>query len=693
MLKKILTNKYTALLLVLSLALLTYTAKPRLLDNIALALEDNKFSLRQELNLAPQPHPDLIVVTIDEPSINQFGRWPWSRSEFARLLEKMAQARLISLDLVFSEDSNPQQDQALAETIDDNENLLLGYFLRNEATQLTTDEQLDTLEDCAYLNVQGQQKSAIREFEFAELNIPLLSRAALSCSFFTTEPDPDGLYRHYPLAFIHKGYLLPPIAVQSAQYALNQAAEITLNNQGIRSLKIGPSQVNHQNYLRLNYTQNVNTLSAADILNNKVSANYFDNKIVIIGITEIGLFDLRPTPVDAITPGVYLHYVATSNLLQNNLIFEHALINPGLLITALLLTYLVGRISSMSLRILSYLGIIIGGLGSIYLLFFTQAIWAREFYILTPVLGLAVYREMLSFFNTDLHNKEITRAFSSYVSSDVVDEILKNPQGLKLGGDEQEVTVLFSDIRNFTTLSEGLAPSDLVSLLNRLFDPMTEAILENRGMLDKYIGDAMMALYNAPLQDPLHADNACISALKLVQIQQRLNQEFVKDKLPQTAIGVGINTGVAVVGNMGSSLRFSYTAIGDAVNLSSRLEGMTKVYGCDIIISEFVAKKLTLTGKHFLIRRLDKIRVKGKNQAVVIYELMPLKESLIEMNTVFEYALDDYFEQKFIQAISRFQLLHEQFNDEASKVLMQRCEQFIQNPPTEWDGTFDQRSK
>jgi adenylate cyclase len=314
-----------------------------------------------------------------------------------------------------------------------------------------------------------------------------------------------------------------------------------------------------------------------------------------------------------------------------------------------------------------------------------SGVWLQEFYAILLLSILATVSELHLFRQTNQYARYLRTAFSSYVSDDLVKQIIKQPESLALGGKEQEISILFSDIRNFTSLSETLSPTDLISVLNEFFDPLTKVAMLNHGMLDKYIGDAMMVIFNAPVEVQDHADKACISALQMVDLSRALNAK-ISDRLSNPIeIGIGINTGAAVVGNVGSSERFSYTALGDSVNTASRLEGLTKRYGVKVIISEYTRARLNQQA-FFDLRHLDRVRVKGKHKAMDIYELCSAGKMVEELCMAYESSLKIYIEGDFEKARLQFEQLADQYDDKASHLLAARCAEFIQNPPLNWDG-------
>lgn len=696
-------------------AFYVYLFQPIFVQKILIDVEDIKFSVRESIKPTPK-NDKVVVVAIDEPSINKLGRWPWDRTVFARLLDKMHQASVIGLDVVFSEPTNSESDNALATVIEENENVITGYFLRDQASQETTDEVWNKLDECAYHSFEGVLDDLrVDDWPYVEVNIPEISDAALSCGFFSTKPDPDGVFRHYPLAYLHKGLLLSPLAVQIMQYHYNQLAQITFGDKeysfkdfsfknlnkslqqkrNIAQFKLQDIVIENANHMRLNFfdEKNINEVSAYDVYSGKVDPGFFEDKIVLIGATEVGIYDLRPTPLNQVAPGVYQHYTAVVNMLTNTFIRTSSLTDVIMIVIILVVVFIATFMNNFHFRLGIYMSLAIVAFIISYIVFIGFNTWLHEAYVLFALILTSMLYESVAFMRTEHSAKHVKKAFSSYVSKELVNELIQDPDKLKLGGDEKEITTLFTDVRNFTSISERLTPTRLVSLLNRIFDPFTKVVLDNRGMLDKYIGDAMMVLFNAPLDVDHHADRACLSALQMLDEQKRIQAELRTQDLPEIAIGIGINTGVAIVGNMGSEVRFGYTAIGDSVNLASRLEGLTKEYGINIIISEATKQQLS-TDLNVLVRKLDKITVKGKDEPVIIYELLHKTPEQQHIVAAFEEALQDYFSADFKVAHDKFQSIYEHYADMPAKVFLRRCAHYMGNPPDSgWDGIHRMTTK
>lgn len=334
------------------------------------------------------------------------------------------------------------------------------------------------------------------------------------------------------------------------------------------------------------------------------------------------------------------------------------------------------------------------GLGGFYYLVSQQGLLVSLFYpLLAALIGYTIF-ETYEIFVSERKSRYLRRAFSSYVSPDLVSRLIYQPESLTLTGEEREISVLFSDIRGFTTLSEAMTPTQLVSLLNRFLGPMTEILMQEQGTLDKYIGDAIMAIYNAPLDVPEHALHAARTAQSMQQALRRLNPEFAREFGVELRIGVGLNTGAAVVGNMGSARRFNYTAMGDTVNLASRLEGRTKYYGVEIIAAQATRE---LLGEALPLRRLDRIRVKGKTQPVEIFQLFVDGEVAEHQGLIdaFESAQAHYFAGEFAAALEAFEALRERYpEDRPTEIFIERSRYHLEHPPEgQWDGVFNSLEK
>jgi adenylate cyclase len=397
------------------------------------------------------------------------------------------------------------------------------------------------------------------------------------------------------------------------------------------------------------------TYSAAAVLNGSLPEGALKDKIVLVGATAVGIYDLRVTPFSGNFPGVEVQATIMDNLLQGNFIHTPPF---GLVIMLLILVGLavlmgltLPRLSAAWAFIFT-LFVMEGYVGINYYLFSRQGLQLELFYPLGLVVLIYLGVTMQRFLAEERERERIRKTFESYVAPTVVQEMLKHPEQLRLGGERREITVLFTDIRGFTTMSENLDPEALVKLLHDFLNPMSNIIINLGGTIDKYMGDAIMALFGAPLAQPDHPRLACRAALEMVASLEALNRDWAEQGRPPLRVGVGVNSGPVAVGNMGSDRLFDYTAIGDNVNLASRLEGLNKYYGTNILISETTVQGLQ---NGFILRDMDLVQVKGKAQAARIYELLgegPPDPELARFLELYHRALALYREGHFAESLT-----------------------------------------
>ncbi len=636
-------------------------------ESFSLRFNDVDFSLQKK------PISDKVVfVAVDEPSVNKFGRWPWDRKIIAKGIENLQEAKVVLMDMIFSEPTDENSDETLAEALSTPQSSVCGFFLRKNATQQITEDELDILGDSSLDLLQSQVASSNHLPNFisapnAEMNIATIMQGCSLSGSFTTLPDQDHLFRSYPIAVFYQDTLYPSLGIQGLRLYFNtDIKRIDSNHLKLANRVI---EVDEKGFTKLNYYKpdQYKIVSFLDVYKKKIDPHYFKDKIVILGITEVGAGDVAPTPMGNI-PGPLLHYTFLSNFLQNQLLshpikFEFALIALMALMPWLTLLLIQSVLRRSMLNIFSYLV----AYAVVRYLFVKSNIYIDLFYPLVAFLLSMVTLEAVAFYKQQKDEKFLRDAFSSYLSEDLMQELIKNPKALSLGGEKKELSVLFSDIRGFTTISESMTPENLIKLLNRYFTPMTNAVLEKRGMLDKYIGDAVMAFFNAPVDVKDHADKACECALLMIERLHELNKQFVAENLPQIHIGVGINTAEVVVGNMGSDTRFNYTVIGDGVNLASRVEGLTKNYGVEILITEFTVAKLKTD---FLYRKIEPVQVKGKEEPVLLYQLMVENDRNLELKAIYDVALEHYFKEEIDKAKTVFEEAVEKFDDSVSKYFL-----------------------
>ncbi len=657
------------------IVLLLHYTEPVIIKRLVLKVEDTRFILRNSLGLEPEFSDKVVIVAIDERSINEIGRWPWDRKVIGDLLKSLKEAKVISVDIVFSEPSDKESDEYLAKVIRENGNVILSFFFRS------SDEGKENLYilDNAFFEYEIKSRPVkIPSMPSVEGNIPLLSLSSAGEGFINIESDEDGFYRKYPIAYTYKGYLFLPLALQTFRLFSNEEIRLILSRKGVEKFLISSYEipVYEGRFLKINFynPEDVNVISAVDILKGKFEEEFFRDKAVFVGVTETGIYDVRPTPVEPFLPGVFIHAFVFSNLVERHFIKTNSLFEVLYLFILFMLINLIFLIKTFSKRLLLYFLLIILSALINFSLFSFLSIDINFSYgfLLILLTGLSV--ESFRVITEERKVKKLKEAFSSYVSPEILNIIIKNPEKLKLGGERKEITVLFMDIRNFTELSEKKNPEELVKLLNSLFDPLTEIVLSKGGMLDKYIGDAIMAVFNAPVDLKDHPERACSCALEMLRVIKKLNKKFLKEFNVEVEAGIGINTGVAVIGNMGSKRRFDYTAIGSTVNLASRLEELNKVYNTNILVSENTKKKVE--GK-FLFRKIDRVRIKGIAREVEIYELLEDNPENRILKIRFEEALEEYTKGNFKDALKKFEEIYKVFGDKVSLVFMERCRELI----------------
>ncbi len=521
--------------------------------------------------------------------------------------------------------------------------------------------------------------------------MPEVAAGAVGAGAINTFRDDDGVTRRAPLALEYAGRYYMPLGLAVALAELGKPGD-TKYLVGDGTMQAGglelPVTRGASIVLDVLGKDRIPHVSAADVLSGKASKASLAGKLVFVGFTYAA-YDKVVTPLDHLADGVELHATLAENILGGRL-----LRGTGDLATLLATFVLCACVCAAQLRGVRrrpWMPPLIS-LGAVTLyVILAIALFARGTVItiaLPAVLSMLVLiTATIGGLATEGREKAKLRAvFSQYVAGPVVDRILRDPRRARLGGERKELTVLFSDIRGFSLFSEGMPPEDLASFLGEYLTPMTELVLASGGTLDKYIGDAVMAIWGAPIDVPDHPARACEAALKMQEVLIGLNKVWAKAGKPAVAIGIGINTGAMAVGNMGSAARFDYTVLGDQVNLGARLEALTKEYGISILCGEATAKA---AGDGFVFREIDLVRVKGRAGAVPVYELVGRTGAVVA--PAFATALAAYRARDFAAARAQFAALAD---DPAAEALAARCEKLVEAPPGEdWDGVYEQRGK
>jgi len=662
---------------------------------------------RLEVPDAPKPK-DVVLVELDQGSLEAAAKqgvnWPWPRQMYAPMVDFCfaAGARSVVFDVLFTEDSSygVEDDRLLAESLREG-SAILPFFLSREKRSPSAEEE--KIVDRAALVFENRKTSVRKTFHSMIMPIEILARSAYGFGNVETSPDADGIYRRLPLVFPYRDQWLPSLGL-SVFADQGQKINAVMEN-GRLMLGDLSVPVDRQGRFLLRYYGGgkefprysaYNLIQSQLALQEKEHPIYdpadFNGKIVFIGFTAAGLFDLKPTPTSSVYPGMSIHATLVANLLHKD--FRTRLSPPAVLaLTAVVMvaTALTVMLVAGFLKLGAVVTLLAAGLVCLDIFAFYRNLWIDAVLPMTGILLSFAVISSFSYATEGRHRRRLRQLFSHYMSDLLLDDLVKNPEKLRLGGDKKVMTVFFSDLAGFTTLSEKLTPEDVVSLLNRYLTAMTDIILESGGFIDKYEGDAIMAFWGAPVPQQDHAVRACLAALDNQSRLGELRREFAAAGLPSVRARIGINTGEMIIGNMGSSKRFEFTVIGDNVNLASRLEGAGKEYGTKIIVSEDTYRAAADAVE---VRELDLLQVKGKEIPVRIYELLcrkgELDEKMREVRDSFERGLKQYRIRQWRQAILSFQqVLSFDPEDGPSLTFIGRCEEYLANPPQEnWAGVY-----
>lgn len=700
-------------------------------------LENYTYDQRLQWTMPGTVDPRIVIVDIDERSLQEQGHWPWPRHQIARMMDLLFdnyKIDVLGFDVLFAEpddssglsqleqlervdlkDNPPfkqalerlrpslRYDQIFADSLK-NRRVVLGYYFRHDGQ---TDSRVGTLPAPALPtgSFDAAQVGAVQATGYAA-NLAVLQQAAASGGFFNASPlvDADGVLRRMSLLQMLDGQLYETLSLAVLRQVM-QGAELQLNYAGndnsavaLESLQLGNRRiaVDADVAALVPYRGKQGSfayVSATDVLQGKVAPEVLSGAIVLVGTTAPGLLDLRSAPMQESYAGVELHANMIAGMLDGN-IKERPAYVLGLDLVFILLT---GGFLALALPALSPLA------ATVLTVTTTLAMVASNLYfwqfqnLILPLASGLILISALFIFNmsygyfVDARGKRmLARLFGQYVPPELVDEMAKDPGAYSLEGSSRDLTVLFSDVRGFTTISEGLDPRQLTQLMNEFLTPMTHVIHHHRGTIDKYMGDAIMAFWGAPVPDPDHARNALLAAMEMITKLESLQDHFKSRGWPPIKVGVGLNTGDMTVGNMGSEFRLAYTIMGDAVNLGSRLESLTKNYGVDIMVSEFTSARVP----DFAFRELDCVRVKGKDKPVKIYEPIgperELKPGQREELALYLEALKLYRSQQWDRAREALAQLHQLTPTRMLYTLyLERIAQFEQQPPpADWDGTY-----
>ncbi len=732
--------------------LLAFALRPALLEQGELALLDWRFRLRGVL----APAAPITIVAIDARSIDELGRWPWRRSSIAELIDRLSDAGVsaIGLDMLFSEPELPPErepllrareaiaaasrsdadagaaraalqalseldralaaadtDATLARALERSDRVALGYFFRTEASDAAhsiPETQRATLARgrVSVRRLPADSRAPILRCSAIETSLPRFHAAARRSGFLSALRDADGVVRRTPLLASCGGELYVSLPLALAELLRGSRTAVLGDATRVRELRLGSHVIRSDEGGRiliahLGPAGSLPQVSASDVLAGRVDPAQLAGRVALVGVTEVGVSDMQATPFGRSIPGVEVNAAVLDGLLSGrSLVRDDRLVALELgvaLAIAGLLAFALPRLDVRSGALLA------GALAALLLignaLAFTRlGLWLNLIYpgaaLATTYLAVTVVDSIAR----QARERFLRRAFSTYVPPAVVSEIARAPERLALGGEYRELSILFSDVRNFTSLSERLGAESTARLMNAYLTPMTRLIFETQGTLDKYIGDAIVAFWGAPLEVPNHPEQACRAALAMQREAARLRRREDLPGADALRVGIGLHWAKVVVGNLGSEQRFDYTMTGDGVNLCSRLEGLTKVYGVGILASDAIAER---AGAGFAWRELDRVRVVGREATIVIGELFePEQEAVLGKAALECYAegLRALRAGEFERAASDFAAAQRERpgGDAPSALLEQRCRALLAGQlrvPAHWDGAWTFESK
>lgn len=742
-------NPATVTAATIAAAVALFFIEPPLFEVIELNWLDLRFRARGPL----APGPGVVIAAIDEKSIEAEGRWPWRRSRIGALIDALAAdgAKVIAVDVLFSEPvrdgrlalveeiargadalkiDSPELQHILRQSraaADDDRMLVealrrsaapvvLGYFFHIGAESAGSkpdagemEQRLEAIATSKYPLVYRSADSGAPPFIKAhapQANLGRFAEAAAASGHFSLPTDADGVVRWMPLALQAGEDLYAPLAIMSAWHYLGKPPlAVRSSRYGIEGVELGERFIptDEQGQLLINYRGPPHTFrahSVADILGGKLPKGTFKERIVVVGATAIGVGDVRNTPFGPVYPGPEIHASAIDNILAGDFIdrprwsrvFDlFAIVGLALMVGLALprTSALLGLLTAVALAVAFVLGA--------HWLFVERHVWLNMVY---PVFALAATYTMLTLYRYITEERERRRlkeAFQHYVAPDVIELMLKDPGGVHLGGHEAVLTAVISDLEGFTGFSERHAPHEIIGVLGDYYAEMTEQIFVFQGTLVEYVGDEIFALFGAPMEQPDHAKRACASALAMRERRAALGDAWTKSGRPRLKARTGITTGTMLVGNIGSKYRFHYGAMGDPVNLASRLEGLGRVYGAEIVISDHTAQ---MVEGSFQLRALDLVRVKGRQQALAIHELLGAADAALpveqkEMLALYAAAMTAYRGRRWDEALELFrQCLVLWPEDGPARLMARRCTMFRDDPPpADWGGMFEHLTK
>jgi adenylate cyclase len=725
---------------VLSLAIFIKISDISLVEQLQLKVFDT-FQIKHPRQYTEQP---IKIIDIDDESLEKLGQWPWPRSILAEIIDRLNNngAAAIAMDIVFAEEDRtspkhilplwkqteklsyllkelPDHDELFSKAIA-KANVVTGFVLTQETSKKSAAPK-------AGFSYAGNDPSPfLSNFSGYVTTLPDLEGAASGNGALNSMPDKDGILRRMPVVFLTGDKFTPSLSSETLRVAQGASGYVIKSsgasgeqsfgeNTGVTAVKIGnfeiPTDPSGKFWIYYSEYRPERYIPAWKILDPNFDTSFLEGQMVFIGTSAAGLRDIRATPLNPTISGVEIHVQALEQVLSGEFLNRPDWIRGA----EILMMVIVGVILIIMMNKLSALW------GAAFTLIALASAVSFSWYcfieyrmLIDPITpGIAIVflylsESLIRYIGSEKEKKEVRNAFSHYMSPALVAQLAAHPESLKLGGETKNLTLLFCDIRGFTTISENFNAQDLTKFINNFLTPMTTVILDKKGTIDKYMGDCIMAFWNAPLDDPEHPQNACISALQMIKALDVLNIQQEKEaqekdrKFIPIHIGIGLNTGDCCVGNMGSDQRFDYSVLGDDVNLASRLEGQSKTYGVDIVIGG----NTQLAASEFATLELDLIKVKGKTKPVRIYTL--LGDNNLQQNPDFKALselFNDMLKQYRKQDWQSAKALIESCRKQCQKLpnirisglfdmYNERIEAFLQSPPTaDWDGVYTAESK
>jgi adenylate cyclase len=695
------------------------------------------FDLYQNISPRKPVVRPVVIVDIDEESVSAYGQWPWPRTILADLLTRLYewQAVAIAFDVVFAEPDRASPSEAVKHfrDLDEATREILAHLPTNDAvfaevigrgkvvvgqsgTNASKTRFLEKYPETAFATVGPDPRPYLFGFPHLLRNLPELEQSAAGRGLFSINPERDGIVRRVPIVMKAGDKIVPALTldllrvVAGSDAILIRTDESGVHNVAVPGLEL-PTDPNGRIWVHFSPHDKSRYVSARDVVEGKVAPESFAGKLVLVGTSAIGLLDVKTTPITRAMPGVEVHAQLLEAALTNSLLAAPSY--------AVVLEMFGAVIAGSALSLLAP---VVGVLTLLAIATFAAAAFVATSWIaysgyqmlldasfpliamLTVYMGLV----LVGYVREQIDRRRIRSAFAHYLSPTLVERLAQSPQQLVLGGEDRIMTVLFSDVRDFTSIAETYKdnPGGLTSLMNRFLTPLTNAIVARNGTIDKYIGDAVMAFWNAPLNDPTQESDACHAALDMLDCVKALNeerkQEAAASGIPFMPInvGIGINTGRCTVGNMGSDLRFQYTVMGDTVNLASRLEGQTKTHGLSTIIGSRTAAAVA---DQFALLEIESVRVKGKTEPDLVYTIVGRAD--VAESHEFQSLLDHwtqlltcYRKQDWTGALAMADVCRrdcERFDlGGLLNSYVDRIRQLQQVPPaSDWDGVFTAETK